>query len=286
MQSAASKQDWAGARQDAEKLARFFPDEGDKADGLVRQYTELGNQAELIRSAEQSLTGKRFDQAEQALRRIPPDSPYTAEAARLLARTKSANQLEQARRLYNAGDTRAAATALSALVTDEARALELRVKSVTTLYDSARKAQQEMRLVEAERLWRELVATEPDPANKDRQEAERELGEMTARRAQHARELEAQADALYKDGQFEKARELYDQAGTMDPEGKAGQAALTRMQEQGRNDYRRALNLVDNDLQEALRLLTRACRLLTPDDKYYTWAADKKKELERRVQGR
>ena len=226
------------------------------------------------------------DDAEQVLLSLPQTSPYHGEAARLLERAKAGGQYARALALYNQGDGEGALQVLSSQDTDAARALRRQVELVVALRKAATDEQQQMNLVLAQQHWQSLVQVETDPENYYRREALRELDSMKERQQELARQLAEHAARLYKEQHYEKARQLYEQAAAMDPEGRAGTVALEQMREQGRMDYRRALNLRSKDPKKALELLRRACRLLPPEDKYYTWAADRRRELEQTLQPR
>ena len=282
MQSAAVRQDWAIARQWAQKLSDDFPEEEPDTDQVLSRYIEFQNHAELMQTAKTALSEQGFAEAEQALLSIPQGSPYYAEAARLLQRAKAGGQYARALALYNQGSGEEAVEVLSSQDTDAARVLKRHVEQVVALRKAAVEEQREMNLVRAQQQWQSLVQIETDPDNYYRKEALRELDAMSERQSDLARQLAEHAARLYKDQEYEKARKLYEQAMVMDPEGRTGALALEKMLEQGRMDYRRALNLKSKDPQRALELFTRACRLLPPEDKYYNWAAEQKRELEQK----
>ncbi len=286
MQSAAARQDWAAARQWAQKLSDDFPEDKQQTDQLLARYVEFQNHAELMQTAKTALSQQRFNDAEQVLLSLPQTSPYHGEAARLLERAKAGGQYARALALYNQGDGEGALQVLSSQDTDAARALRRQVELVVALRKAATDEQQQMNLVLAQQHWQSLVQVETDPENYYRREALRELDSMKERQQELARQLAEHAARLYKEQHYEKARQLYEQAAAMDPEGRAGTVALEQMREQGRMDYRRALNLRSKDPKKALELLRRACRLLPPEDKYYTWAADRRRELEQTLQPR
>ena len=283
MKTAAARQDWQSALQSARKLQDYFPDHKQTAEESGRAYKELANQASLMQSAKTALAKKDFPAAQQALRGIPESSPYHGEAVRLLERVKADETYTVALGRYTGKDGPGALELLSKEDSQAARSLRDHIQAVMKLYSSAQQAEKDKRLAEAERLWTGLVEVETDADNQYRKEALRMLSQVKPRRKDSALELVRQAEELYKQEQFEKAREIYELANSTDPDGLAGQEALKRMVEQGRMDYRRALNMTDDRPSEALQLLKRACRLLPPDDKYYTWAADKKAELERKL---
>lgn len=283
MRSAEAKQDWAAALACAGKLGSYFAEHKEKAEQETRRYTKSMREAQHVSDAKSAMARKQFEEANRHLDAIPEGSPYYREAARLLERAKEGEQYAETLALYAGGKGTEALQKLASQQTAAARSLERQIESVLDVYNAAREAQQNKRLVEAEQLWLDLAKLETDGDNYYRKEALREIAGMKRRRQGYAREIAAEAGRLYRTEEFERARQLYENAVAMDPDGEVGDDALRRMDEQGRNDYRHGLNLIDNDPQEALQRFTRACRLLRPDDKYYTWARDKKRSLERRL---
>lgn len=283
--SAAARQDWDVARGSAQKLADYFPGQKERAEQDIRSYAEHMVNARRISDAKTAMAEARFDDANEQLRGVPEGSPYYGEAVRLLERSKEGAQFEAAFNLYTVGKGSEALDKLATQDTQAARSLARQIELVVGSYDVARQAEQEMRLLEAERSWLDLANAETDGDNYYRKEALRELTHMKERRKEYALQLVAKGNSLLDAESFEGARESYEQAKSMDPDGAAGDDELKQMVEKGRNDYRHGLNMVDNDPQGALVRFTRACRLLTPDDKYYIWAKDKKQDLERRPRG-
>jgi len=281
LESAAARQDWAAARGAASKLRDYYPEESDQMAQTAARYADLQSHAARIQDARDALDRGDYEAARRSLAGIPQDSPYRDEAARLLHRTEADEKYAAALARYNAGDAQGALGMLADQTTQPAQALQRHVQAVMGLQAAAADAQAQKEFVEAERLWLDLLQLETDARNAYRRQASAQLDRMPQRRLARAGELAAEAERQFKDDEIEKARELYEKAAAMDPDGQVGLEALQLMREAGRMEYRRALNMMDQNPQEALRLFTRACRLLTADDKYYTLASDKKRDMER-----
>jgi len=283
MRTAALRQNWAEAGQYARKLCEYFPEAKEKTAALLRLYRQYEGHAELMRKAKAALAQQNFEEAELALRAVPPDSPYHAEAARLIQRARAGGQYARALALYNQGDAAGALKELSSLQSDAAGALARHVRAVTDQRKAAIVAQQQGDLLEAEQRWQALAEMETDAQNYYRKEALRALEEMPRLRRDQARKLGEQAARAYQQGRWAEARQLYEKAAAVDPEARIGVAELRRLSSEGEWDYRRALNLRDTDPEAALRLFSKACALLPQEHKYHAWAAREKAKLEQRL---
>ena len=286
MKSASVRQDWTEARKWAEKLRDYYAADKERAQENLTKYSEYEGHASLMQQAKDALAKNDFADADRFLRSIPEGSPYYAEAQRLLQRAKADEVYARALALYNQGASDEALKSLEGQDSAAARTLKLHVESMLALYNKARDAQKKLELLDAEQYWQQLTETETDDNNQYRKEGLRELARMKDLRRNYARELIEGGDDAFKTEQFEKARTLYKKATDMDPDGRMGMEPLARMEQQGRMDYRRALVKEQTDPKAALQLLERACRMLPPDDKYYTWALDKKQEIERKLEGK
>jgi tetratricopeptide (TPR) repeat protein len=283
MKSAAARQDWTEAKRWADKLRDYYPDIEAQAEETVARYAQYEAQSALMQKAKQAMASASFAEAERILQTIPADSPYSSEAQRLIQQAKADARYARALALYNQGAGQDALKELQDQNASAAGALRRHVETVLELYDNARKAQRNLELIDAEQYWQRLAEMETDPNNSYRKEALRQLGLMKDARLEYARQLVEGGDKARKNGQFEKARELYEKATVMDPDARMGIESVARMEEQGRMDYRKALIEADRNPKAALELLDRAIRQLPPDDKYYTWAVDKKREIEQKL---
>jgi len=285
MASAAARQNWTSARAYAEKLSQYYPEEGARAEGILAKYAEYEGHAHLVQQAKLAIAKNNFGEVERVLRAIPDSSPYRAEAKRLLQRAQADEKYANALALYNEGDGAGSLKALEAQDSAASRALKRHVESILALYEKAQKAQKDLELIDAEGCWQRLAEAETDDNNHYRREALGELARMEDLRLEYARQLLEGGDAARKKSEFKKARELYAKATVMDPDARMGLESLGRMEEQGRMDYRRALIEQDKSPKKAISLLERAIQMLPPDDKYYTYAVDKKREIEATLKG-
>lgn len=283
MQSAATRQDWVEARKQAETLLRYYPDARKSVESKLQQYSRYVRHAESVRLARQAIQEERYTAAVDELKDVPAGSPYQAEAERLRQRAAARGKFKQATRLYNEGQAEEAMRMLGELSAGGAGALRRHIETVKETYEAAQQAQQENQLAEAQEQWERLMELESDEQNHYRRAARQALNGMEERRRELARRLVAQVGELYRQEQYEKCRQLAERAVLLDPDGEIGADHLRQLQHQGRMDYRRAINLTEKAPKEALHLFTRATKLLSPDDKYYTWALDEKRKLEREL---
>ena len=286
MRFAAARQDWSPAREWAQKLRTYFPEEEQQAEQIVARYLLYENHAESMRAAKDAIASERFADAERALGTVPEGSPYHGEAQRLRQRARAGEQYTRALALYNNGDAPRAIKLLEGQDTDAARSLKRHVEAIHKIYQDALTEKRAMRLAAAQQHWQDLVQAETDPDNSYRTEALRELDGMQTNRRGYARRLAREADRAYKQEDLARARELYENAMRMDPDGLEGVKELADMADRGRMDYRVGVAKRDRDPREALQRLKQACDLLPPTDKYYTLAAEAKKELEEELNGR
>lgn len=279
--AAEGRQDWSAAAEWATKLAGSFPARRDDARKLRRRFEEYQGHRRSIVTARVHVSSKNFEAARTSLSTIPADSPYRAEAERLLARAQSGELYAQASALYREGKGEEALALLKKSGDAAARSLARHIKSVLAIHLAGSGASEAKRLIEAERSWEALLRAETDGGNAYRVEALKELDRSSRLRADHARQLLKQADDHYKAENYREARNTYELALEMDPEHQIGQEALKGMMRQGRLDYRIALNLVESNRERALALVRRACGLLPADDPYYNRAVDLKKRVEK-----
>ena len=284
--SQARRQNWEQARQAARKLVSYYPETRTQMQQELEKYDRYAQHARRVRTARQAIETENYETAMEQLGNIPATSPYQSEAERLRQRAEARGKFKQATRLYNEGETEEAIRLLEQLEVSGASSLRRHVQKVVETYSAAREAEQEQNLARAQQHWEKVMELETDQDNFFRQEAREALSDMSQRRKELARQLLSEAQKVYRAGEYEKCRSLAEQAAQVDPDGEIGAEQLDRLQRQGRMDYRRALNMTDKNPKEALHLFTRATKLLAPDDKYYTWALDEKRELERELKAR
>ena len=279
---AAEGRDWAAAVDWATRIAENFPEERQKSEELIATYSLYRNHQELVQNGLDEMSVGRYQSAVRLFKRVPAESPHYEEAQSLARLAEAKDAYGAARQLYDGGN---AQEALRVLESDQRReALELRrqIESVVERYNAARAAQQAHEYVGAQQLWNEVLSAETEVGNFYRREAVTQLGQMDALRRDYALRLVLEGDDLYRREQFAKARQLYERALELDPDRELGSEQLTSMLQRGRKDYGLALNCADTDTDRAIGLLTRACGLLPPEDRYYVLALDKKAELEKR----
>jgi hypothetical protein len=283
MQAAAARQDWDGALNWAEKIRRYYSDASQQFQDQRETFRRNAQHAESIRQARRAIEEERYGVALNELEAVPEGSDYRAEAERLRRRAEARGKFKQATHLYNQGEAAGAIRMLEQLEASGADSLKRHVEEVMEAHRAAQEAQRQNQLAEAQQHWERVMDLESDEGNHYRRAARQALDGMEQRRRELARELLGRARELYREGDYSTCRKLAERAVQLDPDGEIGAEHLARLQRQGRMDYRRAINLTDKDPREALHLFTRATKLLSPEDKYYTWARDEKRKLEREL---
>ena len=283
VEATARQRNWQVAAAAARKLGHYFPDQLAVADARVAEYTAYRAHAKLIQSAKRALADQDFVKARRQLAGIPDHGPYSAEAKSLADAVRTGQQYAGAFSNFTNGNGEKALDMLAGLDTPKAASLRRNVESVLGIHAAAMTAQKTMDLVEAERQWTELVNTERDDRNAYRQEAVRRLRTIRDDRMRRANDLVRRAGAAAKQGEFEKARELYQEASRIDPNASLGDAGLARLTSEGVNHYRLGLNQRGKDPKEALRHFDLAVRMLAADHRYYHPARSEKEKIENRA---
>lgn len=283
LERAQNRQDWEQAQEVGNTIVKYFSDSGGKFEDKLEEYERYAEHAKTMEAARSALEDDQYERALQRLEDIPDDSPYSSEMERLRQRAKIGGELQRATELYNEGDAEAALDTLDKMDVQGADTLRRHIQEVMNMFEQARETQEADDLADAQELWEEILELETDRDNFYRRRAGRALEGMEEKRKNAARKLVQKAEQMYREEEYSKSRDLAEEAQDVDPDDEIGEEHLEKLKKQGRMDYRRALNLIDNDPEEAITLLERAIDLLSPDDKYYTWSVDEKRQLEREL---
>ncbi len=283
MQQAANRQKWTRASEAARKLRGYFDENRKQMNERLQKFSRNAQHASRIREARQEISDENYQKALTVLKQLPPGSIYAAQAKRLRQRAKARGKFKRATKLYNRGEVDAAIQLLKKLSVKGAKRMRKHVIEVAKLYKKARATQEKNEFEKARKLWEQLLGLESDPDNIFHQKAQDALRDIPKKRKELARSLVEKAKKQLGNDTYGQCRELAEQAVELDPDDTIGAQFLEALKKQGRNDYRVALNRIDDEPEEALRLLKRALEFLSTDDPYYMRARDAKAQVEQKL---
>jgi tetratricopeptide (TPR) repeat protein len=282
MERAHDRKDWDAAYENAQKIIRYFPLEKSHIMRLATTFEKNKEQAARLHEAKRLMDKGNYQAATQTLEMIPDDSIYAQDARVLRQQSERAMRISEATDAYNQGDVKGALKLLRGYADDESAELAQEIQTIMEIHKKATESMEKGYLLEAKKLWEEIRrVTSMHPENHYYAEATRHLDRLPEMRKRHAEELVEKAQNEFRNGNYLQARSYYEEAVKLDPDSDIGTKGLEMLREEGRIAYNRACNT--KDPQQAIELFEKAIQLLSPEDKYYSWAQQRKEEVEEQL---
>ncbi len=284
LQTAVARERWQQAQTIASELMDHFPDSKDNLTEESERYATLAHEKSILDEAEDAIGAGNHEHAAQILEQIPETSPHHEQASNMIAEAENLQTVDRAETLFNQGAATAALEILDGHTSRRANSLRRRIRSVYENYNAATESEAEKDYITAQQKWEAVMAQERNHQATSRFQrlAQNALRNLPDKRLEYAQELKQKAENHLGAREYEEARENFDLAVRMIPEGQSEPAEFdrfrNRLQSRGEYEYQNALN--QDDPADKLERLNNALMLLPPDDYHHQKAQREKQKLE------
>ncbi len=275
--AALEKEDWSQARALYEKiLPRLGDKEREQATAAMALSDRRQKENAALRELRAAFARGDFAAARVAAAHVPADSPLATEARGILQRIEGSERLAKIKELYDSGRAEEALAMIEKEKPPEATDLRQRIPMVEKALRAGEEALKKREIEEAVARWREVVRNEPYAGNFYRKSAQGRLDEW-GDPGRVARTYKQWGDDHYRQDEVEKARAWYEKAESFS----AGSAAakIREMDLEATRLLNQADNMKKGNSAEALKLVERMLRLITPAHPFYSNARKLRQEL-------
>ncbi len=276
-----ASQDWDAAAQAYARVLEYQPDYPD----LKKKISECRRNAVDKKKLADALAAKGkgdWDQVRLLADAIRPDGPYGAEAAELKKLVAAKSVCAEAQALYDAGDAQAAIAKLNASQSPEAKRLAAHIQAVLSSLKAGDEAAAQKDFTQAVARWQDAARLEQNKENFYRREAERKIQSWKEQAARVAQDLVSKGMKAYQEGKYDQARDFFEKAKQMDPEGQAGVMPIREMLKVAENLYYRAYAMRGSRPDEAKKLFLKVKSMTKPGDELYAKAVLELSKLQTR----
>jgi hypothetical protein len=273
---------WTEAVDALQTVLKYAPAMAEHLKPRIEKLQTYETQRKDLAKASALLDQGQVDQARTILRSLAQNSPYREQAEAELERAKKIEAQAAATQLFDAGQGDKAMERLKTLGL-ETDTLARRIKSVMELHESMESAIESVEFARAKTFAAQIQQLEKNPRNWYRLRADSLLGGVEAMRQKKAQELAESAKAAHAKGEFNRARALVDEASMIDPASVEAVNFRSVLKKEAQREFNRALQLRDNNPQEALKIFEEALARLRPKDTFYTRTQDAIRECKEKL---